>query len=80
MPKLISRFLASSSGKHRAHLITGIAVVLVAAVNWWLVVDEGPSPARIIAGIVASVAAVLELVLPNRRRLLRRRRPAPGPN
>ena len=78
MPKILSRFLKSDEAKKRAHRIAGFILLLVAVVDWWIVIEDGVSNARVITGIVASVTAVLELLFPTRRRLLRRRRSAPG--
>ena len=79
MPKLLSRFLKSPEAKKKAHRIAGALLFLVAAVSWWIVIEEGASPARVINGVVASAVAVLELFLPNRPRLMRRRKSQPGP-
>ena len=80
MPRLLSRFLKSPEAKQKAHRVAGVMFLLVAAFSWWIVIEDGASPARVIGGVAASVAAVLELFLPKRRRLLRRQRSAPGPN
>ncbi|MFZ1948420.1 MAG: hypothetical protein WAW06_12810 [bacterium] len=79
MPKILSRFLKSAEAKKRAHRIAGFMLLLVAMVDWWIVIEDGVSPARVITGIAASGAAVLELVFPRRRGLLRRRGSAPAP-
>jgi hypothetical protein len=79
MPKLVSRFLKSPEAKKKAHRVAGVIFLLVAATDWWIVIEDGATPARVIAGVAASVAAVLELFVPRRRRLLRSRRSAPGP-
>lgn len=78
MPKILSGFLKSDEAKKRAHRIAGFMLILAAVVNWWIVIEDGVSNARVITAIVASVVAVLELLYPTRRRLLRRRRSAPG--
>ena len=80
MPGLVSRFLKSPQAKQRAHRVAGVGLFLVAAVNWWIVIEDGASPARVLGAVVASVAAGVELFLPRRRRLLRGRRSAPGPD
>jgi len=80
MPKPMTKFLKSPEAKQRAHRIAGVIFLLVAAIDWWIVIEDGASPARVLGGVAASVAAVLELFLPRRRRLLRRWRSAPGPN
>lgn len=80
MPKLLRRFLKSPEAKKKAHRVAGVMFLLVAATDWWIVIEDGATPARVIGGVAASVAAVLELFLPRRRRLLRWRRSAPGPN
>jgi len=43
--------------------VTGVALALVAIVNWWLVAEEGPSAAKVIAAVVATVAAVIQLAV-----------------
>lgn len=69
MPRLLSRFLKSPEAKQKAHRVAGVMFLLAAAVSWLVVIEDGASPARVIGGIAASVAAVLELFVPRRRRL-----------
>jgi hypothetical protein len=80
MPKLLSRFLKSPEAKKKAHRVAGVILLLVAAINWWIVIENGATAARVIGGVAASVAAILELFLPKKRGLLRWRRSAPGPS
>ena len=80
MGQLLSRFVVSPRAKRRARVISAVLFALVAALSWWAVAEDGPSPARLITAIVASVAAILDLVLPKRRRLFRRSPSRPGPN
>lgn len=75
MRRILSRFLKSDKAKKRARRISVFALFLVAVVNWWIVIEDGASNARVITGIVASVTLVLELFFPARRRLLRWKRP-----
>ncbi|MCU0638770.1 MAG: CPBP family intramembrane metalloprotease [Candidatus Krumholzibacteria bacterium] len=75
MPKILSRFLKSDEAKKRARRITLFALLLVAVVDWWIVIEDGASNARVITGIVASATLALEMFYPTRRRLLRRKRP-----
>lgn len=72
MPGLLSRVTMSARAKRRFRVASVAMLAIVAALSWWMVADEGPSPARLIAAIVTSVAALLELLLPRRRRLFRR--------
>ena len=80
MGRLLSRFVVSPRAKRRARTISAVLFALVAALSWWAVAEDGPSPARMITAIVASVAVVLDLLLPKRRGLFRRSVSAPGPN
>ena len=80
MGRMLSRFVVSPRAKRRARVISVVLFGLVAALSWWGIAEDGPSPARVITAIVASVAVVLDLVLPKRRRLFRRSPSAPGPN
>ena len=41
---------------------------LLAVVNWWMVIDEGPSTARILGAIAGTIGAVLQAVAHRRRR------------
>lgn len=72
MPRLISRLLASPRAKQRAHFIAAGLLGLVAVVTWWSVADDGATPARVITAIASTAAAILEALLPKRRRLFRR--------
>ena len=36
---------------------------LVALVNWWIVAEDGPSAAKVIAAVAASVAAAIQVVI-----------------
>jgi len=76
--RLLSRRVGSPQSKQKAHRVAGVIFLLVAAIDWWIVVEDGATRARVLAGIAASVAAVLELALPGKRGLLRRWRSAPG--
>ncbi len=80
MAGLLSRFAVSPRAKQRARLISVIVFGVVAAMSWWSIIEEGASPARVITAIVTSVAALLDALLPKRKRLLRRSTSAPGPN
>jgi hypothetical protein len=80
MPGLLSRLLKSPEAKQRAHRIAGVMFLLVAATDWWIVIEDGATRGRVLGGVAASVAAVLELLFPRRRGLLRRWRSAPRPN
>jgi len=39
---------------------------LIAVVSWWMVIEDGPSPARLIAAIVTSVGAVIQVTVRGR--------------
>lgn len=49
-------------GGRRAHAIAAALFCAGAVVSWWMVVDEGPSTARMMAAVATSVAAVAEVV------------------
>ncbi len=76
MPKLLSRFMKSPEAERKARRISLAMLFIIAAVNWWIVIEDGASPARVIAGVVASLVAMIELLFPRRRRLFRRRKSA----
>ena len=78
MPRLLARLAASPRTRQRAHLI-GVALFgIVAAFSWWIVKEEGATPARVLTAIASTAVVLLELFLPKRRRLLRRSRSEPG--
>jgi hypothetical protein len=47
-------------------------MLLVALLGWWLVLEEGPTTARMIGAFAATIAAVLQFFASGRRRLFRR--------
>jgi hypothetical protein len=49
-------------GGQRAHAIAATLFCAGAVVGWWLVVDEGPSTARVLAAVATSVAGVAEVI------------------
>lgn len=77
MPGPMSRFARSPQAKRRARVVSTVLFVLLAGLSWWSVADEGPSTARVVAAVATSAAAIVQLFLPHRKRLLRRRTPAP---
>jgi len=48
--------------KRRWPRIAAVAMVLSAVVSWMIFLDEGPSTARLIAGVATSVGSILSLV------------------
>jgi len=46
----------------RAHAIAAALFCAGAVVSWWLVIDEGPSTARVVAAFATSLAAVAEVL------------------
>lgn len=80
MPRLLGRLLVSDRAKQRARLISLVAFAAVALISWWAIIDEGPTRARVIGAIAATFAVLIESLWPQRPRLLRRQRSAPGPN
>jgi len=73
MPRLLSKLVLSPSARRRAHVIAAVAFGCVAAISWWQVVTEGATSARVLSAVASTVVVVLEVFLPRRRRLLRRR-------
>jgi hypothetical protein len=74
MARLSSLFARTPEAKSRLKRLSGILFILLAALGWWTVASEGATPARFIAAIAASIAAVLEVFFPMRRGFLRSRR------
>lgn len=79
MARLLSRFAVSARAKQRARVISAILLGLVAAMSWWGVIEDGATPARVVVAVATSVAVLLDVLLPKRRRLLRRSASAPKP-
>ena len=71
MPKMLRGVIKSPTVRRRLLLISGLVFVLVAALSWWTVMEEGATTARVLAAVASSVAAVLQLAFPTRRRLFR---------
>jgi hypothetical protein len=72
---LFSGFVKSPDARARVQGVSAILLFLVAVLGWWTIHTDGASPARVIGAVAASVAAVLQLLFPNRRRQRRRREP-----
>lgn len=53
----------------RVHVFVGVLSAFTAIVNWWLVIDEGPSDARVITAVVATLVAIGEIVWRVRARI-----------
>lgn len=64
----MSRIFKSPEAQARASKAAGIVFLIVAATNWWIVIEDGASRARLIGAIAATVAALVGLFFPNRRR------------
>jgi len=62
------RFIKSPQIVARIRRLTMIGFALTAAINWWMVIDEGPSDARVITAVVTTLVVVVELTLRRRRR------------
>jgi len=61
------RFIKSPQIVARIRRLTIVGFALTAAINWWMVVDEGPSNAKVITAIVTTLV-VVELTVRRRRR------------
>jgi hypothetical protein len=72
MPPTESGPRETTQRRARARRIADVLFVALAIVGWWVVAEDGASPARLIAAVAASLAAVLQVFLPRRGRLLRR--------
>jgi putative flippase GtrA len=72
VPGLLSRFLRTPEARRKLRYVTAGVFGLVALVGWWSVMDEGASPARVLAAAASTVVALIEIFLPKRRRLLNR--------
>ena len=62
------RFIKSPHIVARIRRLTMIGFALTAVINWWMVIDEGPSDARVITAVVTTLVVVVELTLRRRRR------------
>lgn len=62
------RFIKSPRIVARIRRLTLVGFALTAAVSWWMVVDEGPSDARVITAIVTTLVVIVELTVRRRRR------------
>lgn len=73
MARLMSRLFASPRANRRIRIFSRIAFGLVAVANIWIIAEEGVSPARVVAAIVGLAVVVVDMFVPKRGRLLRRR-------
>ncbi len=62
------RFIKSPRIAARIRRLMVVGFALTAAINWWMVVDEGPSNARVITAIVTTLVVVVELTVRRWRR------------
>jgi len=62
------RFIKSPRIVARIRRLTLVGFALTAAISWWMVVDEGPSDARVITAIITTLVVVVELTVRRRRR------------
>ncbi|MBN2565595.1 MAG: hypothetical protein JXB46_07770, partial [Candidatus Eisenbacteria bacterium] len=70
MARLFSVFVRSPEVRARMRRISVLLLTVGALIGWWMVVDEGPSRARVIGASATSVAALLQVFFPGRRRLV----------
>lgn len=54
--------IKSSRRRSQVRLFSTVIFVLAAGVGWWTVLEDGPSPARVIAAIAMTAAAVVQVV------------------
>lgn len=69
MARLMSRFAKTPAAKKRLRLVTALLFGIVAALGWWTIAQEGSTPARLLTAAASTVVAVLEILVPGRRRL-----------
>ena len=62
------RFVKSPQIAARIRRLILVGFALTAAISWWVVVDEGPSDARVITAVVTTLVVVVELTVRRRRR------------
>ena len=62
------RFIKSPQVAARIRRLTMVGFALAAAISWWIVIDEGPSDARVITAIITTLVVVVELTLRRRQR------------
>jgi DMSO/TMAO reductase YedYZ heme-binding membrane subunit len=80
MPRLLSRIAVTPRAQGKLRRLSVVLLVLLAAFSWWSVIQEGPSPARVILAVATTVAAVLDAFVPKKRRLRRRSPSVSGPD
>jgi hypothetical protein len=68
----MSRLVKTPEARARLRKLSAVLFALTACLAWWSVAVEGASPPRVIGAAAATVAALLEIFLPKRRRLLRK--------
>jgi len=73
MPRLLAGFIKTPEARRRIRAFTVVVFVLLAAISWWSIATEGPTPARVISAVASTIVAVLEAFVPKRRGLLRMR-------
>jgi len=55
--------MTTSPARSRFLRLTAILFVVMAVVSWWILIEDGPSPARLIAAIAATVGAAVQIVV-----------------
>lgn len=57
--RLLSGVVKTAGARRAVQTATIVAFAAVAIVNWWLVIEQGPSTARLLAAIIATAVAVV---------------------
>lgn len=68
----------SPRAKRRVQILMIVAFATLAITNWWLVIDEGPSTARVLAAIISTAIVIVTRFRKPPERFAARRRTAEG--
>ena len=72
MPRLLSRFITTPEARKKVTRVVVAIFAVLAVLSWWTVYTEGASLAHVLTAVAATAVALIEALIPKRRRLLRR--------
>lgn len=62
----MSALVSSPQVKSRLLVLTAALFAVLAILSWWMVIEDGPSPARLLAAIAATVGAIIQTAIRKR--------------